>query len=227
VASRPAVSALDLFAAAARSEGPEAPAIVSPDGLTARDVARAMMQCCGRPFPLTDAERELLRSSGMLAVPPRRCRPSCTAPAHLVITHERFPVCCPFCDQLIEPDQKTCKLARLGWREAHQDCAMTMGRQRIPDMAIGSKGRSGAFAMRAHPDCARCGLPYDDHGGFGMVGPFRLCEDLEPYERAPGVVGIKPHPNSLTYDVTEHRATETAEDLRALEQEYLAGGVLA
>lgn len=211
-----------LFGVAAREDVADVPAPAPhPDGLTPRDIASAKMQCCGRPFPTTAAERETLATHGMMAVPVRRCRPSCTAPARLVVTLERLPVFCPFCNQLIHRDQKTAKLPRLDWREAHQDCAMTVGRQRFPDMAVGMAGRAGVFAMRKHPSCARCGEPYEDHGGFGMIGRFRLCADLEPYERAPGVVGIEPHPSSLTYTVVEHPRTETDEELRQLELEYV------
>jgi hypothetical protein len=76
-----------------------------------------------------------------------------------------------------------------GFRWYHPTCALTAANARITAMAVGMAGRSQGFTNPEHPDCARCGLPWDDHGRYGW--PSRQCEDGGFYHHAFARRGVK------------------------------------
>lgn len=99
---------------------------------------------------------------------------------------------CPFCDKPI-PDDNNLRgvvlIANTGFW-AHITCMVS---------ALGHRTATQGWHTRMeHPDCARCGDPWDEHQSWGYTGPdgvtTRSCPDGDGpqlYERAPGLVGVQ------------------------------------
>lgn len=165
--------ALDLFAHEPR------PGL----GLSETEFATALFCCCTNRIPLTDIERAIYRVTREIN---RFCK-DCGKRMVLVTRATKVDATCPFCAQPIPHDNTQRAMAIMAGgigRWAHPLC--------IQKARGGRSFLQGQRTVAGHPDCARCGAPWDEHEPLGYK--TRSCPNAsgaDLYERAPGVVGVE------------------------------------